>query len=116
MTFRYVPLIAIALLCGALPVRSQTPALPDGPGKEIVATNCATCHAIDRVTRAGYDAEGWRNVVAMMVNAGAKLPPDQTNAVVAYLAKNYPPKAAPVAVLIPGSAQVSIQEWAVPTA
>jgi virginiamycin B lyase len=117
MTIRYaLPLIAAVLLCSALPVRSQTPPLPDGPGKEIVAASCATCHSIDRVTRAGYDRDGWRNVVAMMVNAGAKLPPDQTNAVVAYLTKSFPPKAEPVAVLIPGSAQASIQEWVVPTA
>jgi virginiamycin B lyase len=117
MTLRYaLPLVAAALLCCALPVGGQTPPLPDGPGREIVTTSCATCHAIDRVTRAGYDAAGWRNVVAMMTNAGAKLSPEQTNAVVAYLAKHFPPKAEPVAVLIPGSAQASIQEWVVPTA
>jgi virginiamycin B lyase len=116
VTFRYVPLIAVALLCGALPVRGQVTPLPDGAGKETVAATCASCHSIERVTRAGYDAAGWRNVVAMMMNAGAKLPANQTDAVVAYLAKNFPAKAEPAAVLIPGVAQATIQEWVVPTA
>ena len=108
------PLVAAALLGFTGPAGSQA-VLPDGPGKELVATSCAQCHAISRVTSAGYDLAGWRNDVAMMVNAGARLTPTQIDAVVAYLAKNFPPKAAPAAVVVPGSVDVTIREWLVPT-
>jgi virginiamycin B lyase len=113
-------LLAVAagmLLWCALPVRGQdAPALPDGPGKALVQASCTQCHGVGQIVRAGYDAAGWRNVVAMMTNAGAKLAPDRVDAVVAYLAKAFPPKAAPAAVVIPGSVTVAIREWVVPTA
>jgi virginiamycin B lyase len=108
--------MVLLLLCSALPVRSQDTALPEGPGKELVHASCTPCHGLGRVTSAGYDAAGWRNVVAMMTNAGAKLAPDRVDAVVAYLTAHFPPKAAPPAVIVPGSAVVSIKEWVVPTA
>ena len=115
MTKRYAfALIAAALLCFTAPVRGQA-TLPDGPGKEIVQASCAQCHALSQVTRAGYDRAGWSNVVAMMRNAGAQLPADKVDVVVDYLTKNFPPKAAPVAVVVPGSVQVTFREWVVPT-
>ncbi len=107
--------VAGMLLCCALPVSSQDVTLPDGPGKELVQASCTPCHGLGQVVRGGYDSAGWRNVVAMMTNAGAKLPPDRVDAVVAYLAKNFPPKAVPAAVIVPGSVNVAIQEWIVPT-
>src|SRR5947209_2825556 len=110
-----LPLGAALLLCLAAPVRSQDAVLPDGPGKELVQASCTPCHGLGRVTSAGYDAAGWRNVVAMMTNAGAKLPPNRADEVVAYLATHFPPKAAPAAVLVPGSVSIAIQEWVVPT-
>jgi len=110
-----VPVIAGALLFCALPVHSQG-VLPDGPAKSTVQATCSQCHSLALVTRSGYDREGWRNVVAMMVNAGAQLPRDRVDAVVDYLATAFPEKAAPAAVLIPGSVDVAITEWIVPTA
>jgi virginiamycin B lyase len=116
MTKRFaVPLVAALLLCCALPVRSQDAALPDGPGKEVVQTSCTACHSLSQVTRAGYDRAGWQNVVAMMTNAGAQVPANRVDAVVDYLAKNFPPKPAPAAVVVPGSTDVTIKEWIVPT-
>lgn len=109
-----LPLVAAALLCFTAPAGSQA-VLPDGPGKDIVATSCAQCHAIARVTSAGYDRAGWRNNVAMMVNVGAHLTPSQTDAAVEYLAKNFPAKPEPAAVVVPGNVVVTIREWIVPT-
>ncbi|HTD35622.1 MAG TPA: hypothetical protein VK665_18375 [Candidatus Elarobacter sp.] len=116
MTNRSVlPLIAAALLCCAVPVRSQS-TLPEGPGRELVTAHCLACHGASQITRSGHDRDGWRNTVAMMINAGAKLPANQVDAVVDYLAKNFPAKAESTAVIVPGSVQVSIREWVVPTA
>jgi virginiamycin B lyase len=110
-----LPAFAAALVCCALPVASQT-VLPDGPGREIVQASCTQCHSLANITRAGYDRAGWRNVVSMMINNGAKVPADKVGTVVDYLATHFPPKAAPQAVVVPGKAEVSFQEWVVPTA
>lgn len=60
----------LALALAASSAGAQT-ALPDGPGKTLVEQKCAACHELGRVTRAGYDAAGWRNTVHMMANLGA---------------------------------------------
>jgi len=103
-----------ALLCSVLPARSQTP-LPEGPGKPLVETLCVQCHELSTVTRAGYSEQGWGNNLQMMINVGAALPADQVDVVTRYLAQHFPEKPKPDAVVMPGSVQVSIQEWTVPT-
>jgi len=113
-----VPLAAAALLATALAAQSQPgtpPPLPDGAGRDLVATRCAVCHTLQQVVRAGYSRAGWENAVAMMVNAGAKLTATETATVVEYLAKNFPERAAPAPVIVPGDVKVSIKEWIVPT-
>jgi hypothetical protein len=55
-----VALMVAVLLCAALPAWSQD-TLPEGNGKQEVQTHCIQCHDLSRVTRAGYDQEGWRN-------------------------------------------------------
>lgn len=107
-------LLAAAGLCAALPALSQSQ-LPEGKGKQSVERFCVQCHELSQVTRAGYSAQDWRNNVDMMVNVGSALPKDEVAEVVAYLARNFPEKPKPPAVLIPGSAKVSIEEWVVPT-
>src|SRR5712692_977498 len=110
----FVLLLVAAALCCALPAWSQS-ALPDGDGKHTVQTVCLQCHELNQVTRGGYTPEGWDNVIRMMLNIGAPIPQDQIAVVTQYLAKNFPEKPKPEAVVIPGSAKASIQEWPVPT-
>ena len=43
------------------------------------------------------------------------LPRDQAATITGYLARNFPVKPAPEAVVIPGTAKVTIREWVVPT-
>jgi virginiamycin B lyase len=100
----------------ARPTEAQAPPqLPDGDGKEIVQKACVSCHALSTVTNAGHNRVGWSSVLHMMVNAGAPVSKDQIGVVTEYLAKNFPEKPAPEAVVIPGSVEVSIKEWQVPT-
>src|SRR5438477_13182703 len=51
----------------------------------------------------------------MMINVGSALPNDQVDELAKYLAKNFPEKPKPKAVVLPGSVKVSIKEWVVPT-
>jgi virginiamycin B lyase len=90
--------------------------LPAGAAKDTVETVCANCHELRRITLSGYDRDGWRNVLHMMVNVGAPLPAERFDQVADYLAANFPAKPRPEAVLIPGKVQVEFREWAVPTA
>lgn len=110
-----VLLAATAAAVGiAISARGQA-TLPEGHGKTLVQLSCTQCHDVQRIVNAGYSRAGWANVVAMMVNMGAKIPANQTSTIVDYLAKNFPEKAAPIAAIIPGSVHVTIREWLVPT-
>ena len=104
--------IACVLLQGSVPAAAQE--LPDGPGKQIVATACGTCHDVNRI-RIGYTAEGWRTVIRMMQNVEAPVAPDQWATVTDYLIRSFPERPRPTAVIAPGSVAVLIREWAVPT-
>ena len=107
-------ILVAAFLCSSLAAWGQTQ-LPDGKGKETAQTACVGCHAITTVTNAGHSRPEWETVLHMMVNVGAPVPKDQFTTVLDYLAKNFPEKPEPDAVVIPGSVEVSIKEWQVPT-
>ena len=65
------------------------------PGKAVVEANCSACHALTNITNAGHTLRDWDTVVHMMVNAGAKVAPDQVPVVVKYLAAHFPARALP---------------------
>src|SRR6266478_1646640 len=106
-------LLVGALLGAALPASGQE--LPEGPGKELVAAQCNSCHTLTSRVGAGYTAAGWRTVMRMMINNGVPIPPDQLATMTAYLVKTFPEKPKPVGVVIPGPVKVSFKEWPVPT-
>lgn len=106
--------VAVAVLGSALPARAEG-GLPEGPGKSAVQTHCVQCHDLGQVTRAGYSRQGWANDLYMMINVGATLPKGQIDLVSAYLAKNFPEKPKPEAVVVPGKLNVTIREWSLPT-
>src|SRR6267143_234654 len=106
--------VAVAVLGSALPARAEG-GLPEGPGKSAVQTHCVQCHDLGQVTRAGYSRQDWANDLYMMINVGATLPKGQVDLVSAYLAKNFPEKPKPDAVVVPGKLNVTIREWSLPT-
>ena len=118
MNTRTVACLAAALFAVAVSSRvesqnRQRPAvsLPDGEGKALVESRCSTCHALDMVTEAGYTRAGWERLFSTMV----ALPRDQSDVVASYLARHFPDKPKPPAVIVPGSTSVSIREWDVPS-
>jgi cytochrome c5 len=64
-------------------------ALPDGPGKQLVETRCTMCHDLERVTAAKREKREWDGVVANMLERFGLSAPDETRAIVAYLAAQY---------------------------
>jgi len=113
-----VSLAALAFLSAVYSrIDAQSPAagaaqLPDGPGRDLVAAKCSTCHAVGMITSSwGNTQEGWKTLFGSMVS----LPADQADAIATYLAAHFPVKPAPEAVVIPGSVRVSFKEWVVPS-
>ena len=93
----------------------EQPGLPDGPGKAVVETACLGCHEPVRITNAGYNLQDWQNIVHMMLNVGAPVPPEQVGALTEYLVKNFPERPKPAPSLIAGTTEIAIREWVVPT-
>jgi virginiamycin B lyase len=89
-------------------------ALPEGKGKELVATICTGCHQTDQITRSsGYSAEHWKELTGTMVDLSVDKP-TQT-AIVDYLAEKFPPNTTRAPKVMPGPVQIAFKEWQVPT-
>jgi hypothetical protein len=75
---------------------AQTPKaveLPEGDGKAIATEFCQDCHKLTNLTKAKKAADDWHDTVETMMDRGARLPQDKIDTLVAYLAKNFGPKA-----------------------
>ena len=64
--------------------------LPDGPGKRILDASCTSCHGLDEVTKfkGFYTRAQWRDVVATMVDYGARLAPADVEVLADYLTEH----------------------------
>ena len=80
----------------ALPILSAQ-GLPDGPGKDVVDTQCGSCHGLEQVTAHRDTKEGWGSVVDYMVSRGMATTDDEVKIIIEYLAKNFPPAPKPAA-------------------
>jgi len=67
--------------------------LPDGDGKAIATEFCQDCHKLTNLTKARKAPDDWHDTVQTMMDRGARLPPDKVDILVAYLVKNFGPKA-----------------------
>ena len=106
------------LILGALPVQGQRGGggaavnLPDGSGKELVTTVCASCHALTMITSGwGYDRKGWDDLISSMV----KLPDEQRDVITSYLGTHFNEMKRPPTVVVPGNMSVTIKEWIAPS-
>jgi competence protein ComEA len=50
---------------------------------------CGRCHSLSRVTSKTKTAAEWKITVDRMITHGANLTPEQEQALIDYLAKNY---------------------------
>jgi competence protein ComEA len=69
--------------------------LPDGPGKAETQKICSTCHELARSVSLRQDRAGWEATVNKMATLGAKASDADLQAVVTYLAANFPADAIP---------------------
>jgi mono/diheme cytochrome c family protein len=59
--------------------------LPDGRGKDLVATNCVICHGLDRIAASRRTPSDWQSVLARMQFLGAPVSNTDRETIAAYL-------------------------------
>lgn len=64
--------------------------LPDAPGRDVTVKVCAGCHAAETVASVRHPPEGWRDVIAKMVAAGAEGTEQELETVFQYLSTQFP--------------------------
>jgi competence protein ComEA len=93
----YVVVVSAVLLRGAAgspsPLLSAQSVLPEAPGRDVTVKVCGSCHAPETVASVRHTPEGWRDVIARMVAAGAKGSEQELAAVHAYVSANFPAQA-----------------------
>ena len=74
-----------------LPLDHAYGELKPGPGAEVTARTCRSCHSTDYVVmQPRGDAKQWEGVVAKMIGVfGASIAPEDAKAIVQYLAAQY---------------------------
>ena len=85
--------VALMLFAGGEWIRSAASVdkpLPDGPGKAETQKLCSQCHDMDRSVSLRQDRAGWRKTIEKMLAFGAKASDHEFNAVLDYLATNFP--------------------------
>ncbi|MSO19203.1 MAG: cytochrome C [Acidobacteria bacterium] len=88
--------------------------LPEGVARAFIEESCVQCHALSRIARAGNTRVEWERIVEGMIRLGSPLAANKAPMVVDYLAAAFPNKS-PKPKLLPGSVEISIKEWQVPT-
>ncbi len=79
---------------GALPPQSalgnaKEISLPDGTGKDLVASRCVMCHDLERVVSSTRSKADWDAITANMVQRGLKATPDELQSMTAYLSTHF---------------------------
>ncbi len=82
---------AITSLAGAQTQTAPQQGVAEGPGKELVDSNCAGCHALSFVTSTPHTRVEWQDIVVDMIALGAPLLDDDVDVIVQYLADVYGP-------------------------
>src|SRR5215212_7083175 len=67
--------------------------LPEAPGKDVTVKVCASCHAAETVASVRHTPEGWHDVIAKMVAAGAEGTEQELETVFQYLSTQFPAEA-----------------------
>jgi mono/diheme cytochrome c family protein len=90
--------LAVVLLAVALGVevagQSPAPALPEGPGKELVEAVCTACHTLERVVAKRATKAEWQDKVLEMLQEDPDITQQERDQIVEYLARAFPPKVA----------------------
>lgn len=92
-----VSIFVLSLRAGAVRQRADPASLPEGKGKELVATTCIGCHDLNTAVSKRATMNEWRDTVNTMVERGAQIPSADASVIVTYLSEHYGASAAAAA-------------------
>ena len=93
LAFRLSIRFVLASMCLLTAASAQQ--LPDGPGKQQTVKVCTGCHELARSIAPRHDRAGWATTVNRMVSLGMKASDKDLQAIVNYLATNFPAEVIP---------------------
>lgn len=67
-------------------------AFAPGPGREVAAKACGTCHAPTIITGKRFSDEKWAETVDHMIDKGAQVADKDYDIIVGYLVQHYGPE------------------------
>ncbi len=71
------------------PATTAVPSANAADGQALMTAQCGRCHPLSRVTSKQKTAAEWKITVDRMITRGAKLTPQEEQALIDYLAQNY---------------------------
>lgn len=90
----FVASVSALLLGGtagsARPMIAGQSVLPDAPGRDVTVKVCGNCHAAETTASVRLTPDGWRELIAKMVAAGAEGTEQELEAVFQYLSTHFP--------------------------
>ena len=63
--------------------------MPEGQGKEVVASICAGCHSLETVLTQRRSQEEWGNTISEMIARGAQIFTEEVDTIISYLGEHY---------------------------
>ena len=90
---------------------TQDVQLPEGDGKKILQTACASCHGLEGVVSLRLDKSGWEGLVSSMISNGAQVDQKDFPVLIDYLVKNFgPPGSKPASQTQPSSSDTDAKK------
>jgi quinoprotein glucose dehydrogenase len=95
---RLAPVLVALMAVGAASFDPKLPTfgarlatLPAGPGREIAARACLTCHSSDILRQQRLTEAQWAASVKKMIGWGAEVPAEKQDVLVKYLSSHFGP-------------------------
>ena len=86
-------LLVCASAGSSAPTLAAQSVLPEAPGRDVTMKLCGNCHGAETVASVRHAPEGWREVIARMVAAGAKGTEQELETVFQYVSTQFPVEA-----------------------
>ncbi|MEO5926841.1 MAG: hypothetical protein ABIR70_23710 [Bryobacteraceae bacterium] len=87
----------LLLTMAAAPALTYAQALPEGPAKALVESQCSSCHGLEQIVGHKDTKDGWSSLVDYMVSRGMAATDEEVKSMVDYLAKSFPAEPKPAA-------------------
>lgn len=82
----------LGLICLTSSAAAQPAQLPDGPGQQLLKTNCLICHSHEIIMEQRLSPETWAREVDKMAGWGSPIKEADKKALIDYLTEHFSPE------------------------